>query len=54
MHFHIRRSWPVVNPSTSAAAAPGRGIDGGLELLGVGRYDGASVVPGVDSGERVE
>jgi hypothetical protein len=35
-------------------AAPGRGIGGGLELRGVGRCDGAGVVPGVESGGRVK
>ena len=50
MLIRTRRSRPVVDPSASAAAAPGRGIDGGPKLLGVGRYDGAGVVPGVDSG----
>ena len=38
----------------SAAAVPGRGIGGGLEVRGVGRCNGAGVVPGFDSGRRVE
>ena len=33
---------------------PGSGIGGGLELRGVGWCDEAGVVPGVDSGGRVE
>ena len=53
MLFRTRRSWPVINPSASDAA-PGSGIGGGLELRGVGRCDGAGVVPGVDIGGRVE
>ena len=54
MLFRTRRSRPVIDPSASAAAAPGSGIGGGLELRGVGRCDGAGVVPGVDIGGRVE
>ena len=38
----------------SAATPPGSGIGGELELRGVGRCDGAGVVPGVDIGGRVE
>jgi hypothetical protein len=53
MLFRTRRSWPVINPSASDAA-PGSGIGGGLELRGVGRCDGAGVVPGMESGGRVE
>ena len=45
---------PSVDASASAAAAPGSAIGSGLELRGIGRYDGAGVVPGVDSGGRVE
>jgi hypothetical protein len=56
MLFRTRRSRPVVD--ASASAEPGRGIGGGLELRGVGRCDGAGVVPGVvpgvDNGGRVE
>jgi hypothetical protein len=52
MLLRTRRSRPVVD--ASASAAPGSGIGGGLELRGVGRCDGAGVVPGVESGGRVE
>jgi hypothetical protein len=52
LFFRTRRSWPVVD--ASASAAPGRGIGGGLELRGVGRCDGAGVIPDVDNGGRVE
>ena len=38
----------------SAATPPGSGIGGELELRGVGRCDGAGVVPGIDIGGRVE
>ncbi len=51
MLLRTRRSRFVVNASESAT---GRGIGGGLELRGVGRCDGAGVVPGVDDGGRVE
>ena len=56
MLLSTRRSRPIVDASASSAAAPGRGIGigGGLELHGVGRCDGANVVPGVDSGGQVE
>ena len=49
MLFRTRRPRLVVDPSTSAAAVPGRGNGGELELRDVGRCDGAGVVPGVNS-----
>jgi hypothetical protein len=48
MLLRTRRSRPIVGASGSG----GRG--GGLELRGVGRWEGAGVVPGVESGGRVE
>ena len=51
MLLRTRRSRPVVDASESPT---GRGIGGGLELRGVGRCDGAGVVPGVEDGGRVE
>ena len=48
------RSQPVIDALVPAAVAPGSGINGGLELCGVERFDGAGVVPDVDSGGRVE
>jgi hypothetical protein len=47
--LRTRRSRPVVDASGSEG---GRG--GELELRGVGRWEGAGVVPGVESGGRVE
>jgi hypothetical protein len=49
--LRARRSRPNVEESGSAG---GMGIGGGLELRGVGRCDGAGVVPGVENGGRVE
>jgi hypothetical protein len=50
--LRTRCSRPVVD--VSASTVPGKGIGGGLELHGVRRYDGASVVPDVDNGGPVE
>ena len=52
MLFRIPRSWPIID----ASAVPGGVLaaGGGLELRVVGRRDGAGVVPGVESGGRVE
>jgi hypothetical protein len=52
MLFRTHCSRPVIDGQ--ASAAPGRGIGGGLDLRGVGRRDGAGVVPSVDNGGRVE
>ena len=51
--FRTCCSRPVVDPSASAPRLERYSIGGGLELLGVGRYDGAGVVPGVNSGGRL-
>ena len=52
MLFRTRRSRPVID--ASASDRPGSGIGGGLELRSIGRCDGVGVVPGVDSGGRVD
>jgi hypothetical protein len=44
-------SLPVVEASASAI---GGGMGGGLEVWGMERWEGAGVVPGVDSSARVE
>lgn len=44
--FRTHHSWPVFDPSASVPRLERYSIGGGLELLGVGKCDGAGVVPG--------